>query len=135
MGFLYSFVSLDQAQLARRRQLLDNYGQFAQISGLIVPLFAFQISVAVRFIHRKVLNSKQDQRRKEHQSPRVSSFPKITANPSNSFWARFRWALDEEVFPGWGARREWLVGALWTMWLLLLVVKDTGDGALISSWR
>lgn len=135
MGYLYRFVSLDQAQLARRRQLLDNYGQFAQISGLIVPLFAFQISVAVRFILRKVMNSKQDQRSKDHQSPRVSSFPKFTANSSNSFWARCRWALDEEVFPGWGTRREWLVGALWAMWLLLLVVKDTGDGALISSWR
>ena len=135
MGFLYSFVSLDQAQLARRRQLLDNYGQFAQISGLAVPLLAFPISAAVRFVLGKVLNSKQDQRSKEHQSPRESSFPKVTAKPSNSFGARFRWALNEEVFPGWGTRREWLVGALWTMWLLLLVVKDTGDGALISRWR
>lgn len=129
MGFLYGFVSLDQAQLARRRQLLDNYGQFAQISGLIIPLLAFQISFAVRFVLKKIQNSKHGQRMKEHQSPRVSAFPKSIAKPSDFYWARFRWALDEPMFVGWGTRREWLFGALWTMWLLLLVVKDTGDGA------
>lgn len=132
MGLLYGFVSLDQAQLARRRRLLDNYGQFAQLSGLIVPLLGFQLSFATRFVLRKLWNSNSGQKRKERQSPRVSSFPKSVAKPSNSSWARFRWTLDEQVFPEWGTRREWLVGALWTMWLLLLVVKNTGDGALIS---
>lgn len=135
MALLYRFVSLDQAQLARRRQLLDSYGQFAQISGLMIPLFAFQIFFAVRLILRKIRSSKHGQRKKERESPRVSSFPKSIAKPSSSSWARFRWALDEQMFPGWGTKREWLVGALWTIWLLLLVVKDTGDGALISSWR
>ncbi|MCJ1465419.1 Ferric reductase like transmembrane component [Pseudocyphellaria aurata] len=130
MGLLYSFVSLDQAQLARRRRLLDNYGQFAQISGLIIPLLGFQLFFAVRFVFRKVWKSNHGQKRKERQSPRVSSFPKSVTEPSNSAWARFRWALDEQVYPEWGTRQEWLVGALWTMWLLLLVVKDTGDDYL-----
>ena len=131
MGLGYHFVSLNQAQTERRRQLLDNYGQFAQISALVIPLLAFQASFAVRFLVRKLRSSGKV---KEHQSPRVSDFPKPVAVSSSSYWSRLRWTLDEQIVQGWGTRLEWVIGAVWTTWLLLLVVKDTGDGASISKF-
>lgn len=130
MGILYHFVRLDPAQEAHRRQLLDNYGQFAQTSALI-PLLSFQFIFAIRFLLRK-WNGYGRKPIKVHQSPQLSVFPKPIQLTNSSFAIRLRWALDEEVSRGWATRVEWLVGAVWTIWLLLLTVKDTGDGACIS---
>lgn len=127
MGILYRFVRLDPAQETHRRQLLDNYGQFAQISALI-PLLSFQFIFATRFLVRKW----NGYGHKPHQSPRPSVFPKPNQLTKSSFPARLRWALDEEVSRGWGTRLEWLIGAVWTIWLLLLTMKDTGHGGCIS---
>lgn len=131
MGFLYHFVRLDTTQQAHRRQLLDSYGQFAQISAL-VPLLSFQLIFVIRFLHRKW---KEYGRKplKVHQSPRLSVFPKHKHRlTTSSFAARIRWALGEEVARNWGTRLEWLIGAGWTVWLILLTMKDTGDGACVS---
>ena len=130
MGFLYHFVRLDPAQEAHRRQLLDNHGQFAQISALI-PLLYFQLIFATRFLLRK-WNGYGRKPVKVHQSPRLSVSPKLNQLTNSSFAARLRWALDEEISRDWGTRLEWLIGAVWTVWLLFLTVKDTGDGACIS---
>ena len=126
MGLFWRFVTLDTAQSARRRELLDIYGQVAQFSALI-PLLAFPTILALRLILKKV-EGFVGPAEKEHQSPQVLRFPKTFKNPSSNWWGRVQWALDEEVLDGWGARREWLVGGLWTLWLLVLAVKDTGDG-------
>lgn len=126
MGFSYHFVRLDPAQQAHRRQLLDNYGQFAQISALI-PLLSFQFIFATRFLLRK-WNGYGRKPVKVHQSPRLPVFPKPHLHTNSSFAARLRWALDEEISRDWGTRLEWLIGAVWTVWLLFLTVKDTGDG-------
>lgn len=130
MGFLYHFVRLDTAQQAHRRQLLDSYGQFAQISALI-PLLSFQLIFVTRFLRRKW----EEYGRKPikvHQSPRLSIFPKHNRLTTSSIAARVRWALGEEVAWNWGTRLEWLIGAGWTVWLILLTLKDTGDGACVS---
>lgn len=113
--------------------MLDNYGQFAQISALI-PLFSFHLIFATRFLIRK-WNGYDYGRKpiKVRQSPRLSVFQKPNQLTASSFTVRLRWALDEEVARDWGTRLEWLIGALWTVWLLLLTVKDTGDGACIST--
>lgn len=144
MGFLYHFVRLDTTQQAHRRQLLDSYGQFAQISALI-PLLSFQLILFTRFLHRKWKKEYGGRNpliiRKVHQSPRLSVvFPRhkrreltTTTTTTSSFTAgRIRWALGEEVARNWGKRLEWLIGAGWTLWLILLTVKDTGDGEFAS---
>lgn len=129
MGLLWHFVSLDDAQSARRRQILDRYGQIAQLSALI-PLLAFPIISAIRLAFRRA-KAFVGTVEKEHQSPQVSRFPKHLKNPSNAWWSRLQWALDEQVVEGWGTRREWLIAGLWTVWLLVLAMKDTGDGMSI----
>lgn len=130
MGFSYRFVRLDTAQEAHRRQLLDSYGQFAQISALI-PLLSFQLIFVTRFLGRK-WNGYGGKPVKVHQSPRLSVFPDHNRLTTSSLAARIRWALGEEVARDWGTRLEWLIGAGWTVWLLLLTLKDTGDGACVS---
>lgn len=161
MAFPYHFPSNTPAQSSRRRQLLDAYGQFAQLSAIILPLFLFLLSFIVRFLYQKLQQRRgngyaalrplpsQHSRKKLRQSPRVATFSgREGANATKEerererkgknlsasiarLWTLFVWVLDEPVAPGWGTRREWSVAASWTAWLLVLVVKDTGDGAFL----
>lgn len=164
MAFPYHFPSNSPAQSSRRRQLLDAYGQFAQLSAIILPLFLFLLFSIVRFLPKNLRLLRQGNgyaalrpsrshhsRKKLRQSPRVATFldqeaaedAAIEAKAKKSkekrasasithWWARFRWALDEPVAPGWGTLREWSLATLWTAWLLVLTVKNTGDGAFAN---
>ena len=129
MKLPYRFITLTSAETAHRRHLLDYYGLVAQISSFLILLFVFSISFTFHFIQKRIGDGK---RRKERQSPRVSTFHQSGKVAAPSFgtlaWRRFRWALDEEVFLGWGTKQEWRVGGLWTAWLFVLAVRDTGDG-------
>lgn len=130
MGLYYSFISLDDQQLKRRRELLDRYGQIAQLSAL-VPLLVIYISFFSRYIISKYLSRLFHTAQKAHQSPRVPTFPQSTAGSLKASWRRFNWALDDEVlkgWDGWGTKRQWVIAGLWALWLLLLVVSDTGNG-------
>ena len=129
MGFPYHFVSLSDEQNSRRRQLLDGYGQFAQLSVLLLPLI-YQLCLGMRLLISRVWPFNPSQAVKEHQSPVISRFKQpATGYPTNVF-ARIRWFLDEEVLEGWETRQEWLITGLWAVWLLVLVFRDTGDDYL-----
>lgn len=131
MGFFYSFVSPNAQQLERRRQLLDRYGQIAQLSAL-VPLLLIYISFFLRSFLNKSSISFFGSGRKAHQSPRVSTFRASTVGSWKVKWRHLNWALDDEMLQGWGGwgtRREWVIAGAWALWLLVLVVKDTADGA------
>ena len=127
MGWPYHFVSLDDEQQARRRQLLDSYGQFAQLSILLLPLL-YQLGLGVRLLVRRLRWRSVYQPVKEHQSPVASGFEQATIGGKGNLWARIRWVLDAQVAKGWGTKKEWLAVVVWGSWLLLLVLKDTGDG-------
>ena len=166
MAFGYHFPANTPAQSSRRRQLLDAYGQFAQLSAIVLPSFLFLFFSLVRFLSKNIWLRRGDgyaalqssrshhPRKKLRQSPRVATFAdhevahnaaaELRGNRSKdkslsasvrNWWARFRWALDEPVAPGWGTWREWSVAALWTAWLLMLVVKNTGDGEFANIRR
>ena len=129
MGFPYHFVDLNNEQNLRRRQLLDGYGQFAQLSILLLPLI-YQLCLGLRLLISRISPFKHAQAVKEHQSPVVSGFKQPARGNFTKILARIRWFLDEEVLVGWNTRQEWLIAALWTMWLLVLVFRDTGDDYL-----
>lgn len=127
MGYPYHFVSLDDEQNARRRHMLDSHGQLAQLSILLVPLF-YQLCYGIRLLVTRRKHSGY-QPVKEHQSPVVSRFANPALKPSsNNVWARLRWAMDEEFVEGWGTRQQWFFAGIWALWLLVLAIKDTGDG-------
>ncbi|KAL9610686.1 MAG: hypothetical protein Q9167_004634 [Letrouitia subvulpina] len=130
--FTYHFVSLDQEQLLRRRELLDGYGQFAQLSAL-VPLFTIILLRFFIFLEEKYSFSDLRKSRKEHASPVVTRFAETAAAArkqgwSEVVWGRVQWWLDDEVVSGWGTWREWVVGGSWAVWLMVLAMRDTGDG-------
>lgn len=127
MHYPYHFVALNDDQTARRRHLLDGYAQFAQLSILLVPLI-FYLSRGIQLLLSKLSRQHGLQGAKEHGSPVVAKFNRPAASSSRNVLARLRWALEDEVVEGWGTRQEWLVAGMWAMWLLLLAVKDTGDG-------
>ena len=129
MGFPYHFVDLNNEQNLRRRQLLDGYGQFAQLSILLLPL-VYQLCFGLRLLISRTWPFKPPQAVKEHQSPVVSGFRQPPRGNSTNLLTRIRWFLDEEVFVGWNTRQEWLAAILWTVWLLVLVFRDTGDDYL-----
>ncbi|KAL8938052.1 MAG: hypothetical protein Q9216_004104 [Gyalolechia sp. 2 TL-2023] len=72
-------------------------------------------------------------KRKDHASPLVSSFGESSLAPEKNpdlRLGRVRWLLDAEILPGWGTWRVLLMATLWTIWLLFLAIKDTGDDYL-----
>ncbi|KAL9001059.1 MAG: hypothetical protein Q9188_005550 [Gyalolechia gomerana] len=132
MRFLYSFTSPDEAQLQQRRHSLDIYGQFAQVS-ILFPLICYHLPSLFRFLQNKFRLFLSPRKTKEHASPFVSSFDESSLAPqqiSKSSWPRVRWLLDEEILPGWGTWRVLLIATLWTIWLFLLAIRDTGDDYL-----
>ena len=126
MGYPYHFVSLSPEQDTRRRQLLNSYGQFAQLSILLVPLI-YQLGLGLRLLISRLWRSSRYGVAKGHQSPLVAG-SKQRKGESFGGWTRLRWALDEELVEGWGTRGQWLAAGLWAGWLVVLAVKDTGDG-------
>ena len=127
MGYAYHFVALDEEQNTRRRHLLDSYGRFANLSILLIPLI-YQLSYAVWVLLGRAVRNTPHQPAKEHQSPVVASFQKFPTPLSSKLWARLRWVLNDEIIEGWGTVQEWLIVGSWATWLLMLAIRDTGDG-------
>ncbi|PBP19733.1 hypothetical protein BUE80_DR009470 [Diplocarpon rosae] len=126
MAWPYHLVTLTEDQLHNRRLLLDRYGVCAQLSA-IVPIFIYQfyrlavwISLARRRSTYSALPSSPD--RKQVRASKEGGWV--------SQWRRAKWWLEGEVAESWGLRGHWVVGGIWTTWLLLLCVKDTGDDYL-----
>ncbi|KAL8867260.1 MAG: hypothetical protein Q9174_005777 [Haloplaca sp. 1 TL-2023] len=136
MQFPYAFTNPNEAQLQKRRHLLDTYGQIAQIS-VLLPLFASYVPFLVRYAQNKYLSAKDPRQGKEHASPIQSGFDtqaKSVEKTGDDRWVRIwkslRWDLDQEVFPGWGTWRILLTTLLWIAWLFVLAISNTGDDYL-----
>ena len=129
MAWPYHFVDTTSEQNSRRRFLLDNYGQFAQLSVLLLPLL-YQLLLGIRLLSSRLSQRRSYQPVKDHQSPVPSQLRVSQRHAPSWTWRKFKWWLDSEVATDWGTRKEWLFAAFWTAWLCLLVVRDTGDDYL-----
>ena len=126
--FGYSFVDLTKEQVHARRVVLDQYALIAQVSSIVV-LLAFQLYFLASWLNRKV---------RGHDEYEVTSSPILKAEIEDNRGslvhqikqktASARWWLGNEVAPGWGTRSEYVGGAVWMLWLLVLCIKDTGEG-------
>ncbi|KAA6407816.1 MAG: hypothetical protein FRX48_08167 [Lasallia pustulata] len=125
MGWPYHFVDLNDEQKDRRRQLLDHYARLAQLSNLI-PLVIAQIS----FASKRLWGPDIRRVRKERGSPLPANFHPRSNNSLSTIWRKLAWWLGGPIASGWGSRREWIIAGLWTAWLLILVVRDTGEDYL-----
>lgn len=131
MGFPYHFVDLDEKQQLQRRHLLDSYGQFAQLS-ILLAFLVYQIIYGLRLLAGRWKSQHPYQPVKEHRSPMVSTFIASAKIPSSNIQARLRWALDDELAEGWGTKKVWLVAVIWSVWLFVISLRDTGDGTWIE---
>ncbi|KAH6847313.1 ferric reductase NAD binding domain-containing protein [Chaetomium sp. MPI-CAGE-AT-0009] len=128
--FNYHFIDLSTAEKQVRRQTLDKYALYAQLS-VLVP-------VAVLLIIR-LWKQTPKAGASEGDYAAVPSSPvlKERRNSNAGTWSsrsrRLQWWLGEDVvLAGWvlGQRDQWVVGLVWTAWLLLLSVLETGEDYL-----
>ncbi|KAK3290674.1 ferric reductase NAD binding domain-containing protein [Chaetomium fimeti] len=128
--FNYHFIDLSTGEKQVRRQTLDKYALYAQLSVLL--------PVAVLLIIRLWKQTSKAGASKGHYDA-VPSSPvlKERRNSNVGTWSsrsrRLQWWLGEDVVvAGWvlGQRDQWVVGLVWTAWLLLLCVLETGEDYL-----
>ncbi|KAI0814235.1 ferric reductase like transmembrane component [Xylaria sp. FL0064] len=132
MAWPYQFVDLDKAQLQARRHTLDRYGLIAQLSTL-VPIVVFLLYRVVAWGVAKATGSGRGTYAAVPDSPTLKR-QRLTAVGSWRTAARkvAWWFGDDVVFLGWnwGPRDQIIAGAVWTMWLLVLCVVNTGNDYL-----
>ncbi len=134
MAWPYQFVDLDTAQLQARRHTLDRYGLIAQLSTL-VPVALFLLYRLVAWGIARVTGSGRGKYAAVPDSPalkqqRLSVVGSLSAGARKVAW----WFGDDVVFLGWnwGPRDQIIGGAVWTIWLLVLCVVDTGNGEILA---
>ncbi|KAI6316270.1 hypothetical protein MCOR14_000371 [Pyricularia oryzae] len=135
MGWPWRFVDLDEEARALRRETLDRYAAYSQLSVLIPVLGFVGFQLARRAYHHISAKSPGG-------DAAYSSLPEAPGSPSQKSRRRspagvlgirleaLKWWLGDEVFilgKYRGEREVWVFGGLWTAWLLLLCVLGT-DG-------
>ncbi|KHO01004.1 Ferric reductase, NAD binding protein [Metarhizium album ARSEF 1941] len=136
MAWPYGFPSLTDEEKLLRRQTLDLYACIAHYSAL-APALVFLAYRLLKRVASQVQSASGSS--SEGQGPRYSAVPNSPTikaqlqSPAGRFASQCRkaaWWLGHDVcFAGsrWGQRDEWLVGAVWTAWLLVLSVRGTGN--------
>lgn len=147
MAFPYHFPSNTPAQTSRRRQLLDAYGQFAQLSAIIIPLFLFLLYHSLRFLSQNLRlrrgngyaalqpSGSHHPRKKLRQSPRVATFSDQEAAENAAAEEKRRKLKGKGLSASiaqWWARFRWAlgepVGAGWGTW------REWTIGAAWTAW-
>ncbi|KAG8409755.1 hypothetical protein J3458_018836 [Metarhizium acridum] len=132
MAWPYGFPSLTHEEKLLRRQTLDLYACIAHYSALAPALIYLLYRLLKRVAYQVEPGSLSEQARYNL----VPSSPTVKAQlqrPSGRFASQWRkvawWFSDDVYFLGlcWGQRDEWVLGAIWTAWLLVLSIKGTGN--------
>ncbi|OAA49633.1 Ferric reductase, NAD binding protein [Metarhizium rileyi] len=132
MAWLYGFPALTHEEKLLRRQTLDLYACIAHYSALAPAL----IFLVYRLLSRLAFQVKASPSSEQARYAVVPNSPTVKAqrqHPSErlaSQWRKTSWWLGADVYfahSHWGQRDEWVLGAIWTCWLLVLSIKDTGN--------
>ncbi|KAI3401115.1 hypothetical protein diail_261 [Diaporthe ilicicola] len=131
MGWPWSFVSLDKAEIALRRQTLNKYAGIAQLSAFI-PVLLFLV---YRLVSRAI--TAFEAKKGAYDAIPESPLRKVRRQGPLGVWeSRYRqlqwWLGDDVVFLGqtWGQKDEWVFGLAWGVWMTILSVSGTGDDYL-----
>ncbi|RHZ48256.1 hypothetical protein CDV55_101292 [Aspergillus turcosus] len=124
MGWPYHIVKLSPEEKSQRRELLDRYGLYSQLSVLIPISFFWLYRLGEWIYHRST--------RRDGYSAVTRAAESRTSSSGNFVrrWRSILWWLEDEVAPGWGAREHWIFGAAWALWLLTLCIHQTGTDYL-----
>ena len=121
----YHFIDLGDEQKLQRRELMDRYGLYAQLSALI-PILGYQIYRLGVWIYTERLDSKVSFSEDPSSVPLKRQGDKTSGVIQR--WRSVLWWLEDEVAPGWGSIIHWIAAGCWTSWLLFLCIHKTGDG-------
>lgn len=132
MPWPYHLIDLTDPQKTLRRQTLDRYGVYAQLSPLILVL----PFLLYRFTRWSIKRFSGEARGKYDVLP---GSPQRKAGRGGvgkvggvgrrvSWWLDGKFGGDVGGKWGLGERKFWLLGGLWGVWLGGLCVRDTGDG-------
>lgn len=126
MGWPYHIVKLSPEEKSQRRELLDQYGLYSQLS-VLIPISFFWLYRLGQWIYHRTTQ-------RDGYSAVTRAAESRTSSSGNFVrrWRSILWWLGDEVAPGWGAREHWIFGAAWALWLLALCIHQTGTGKLYS---
>ncbi|KAK0649436.1 ferric reductase like transmembrane component-domain-containing protein [Cercophora newfieldiana] len=127
MGWPYHFVDLNSAEKALRREALDKYAFYAQLSA-VLPLGV----VLLYRVAAWAAKPRQDSYSTIPNSPVLKS-QRLASSGLSSRIRRVKWWLGEDFSSTnsiLGQRDEWVIGFIWMAWLLLLSVVGTGQDYL-----
>lgn len=136
MGWPYQFLDLTSDEKAQRRELLDQYAFFAQVSVLVPLLACATARLCVWLVARTgFLDVEYSALSQLPESGGASGQPKLGRNRRRTIsqrWRQAQWWLDEELASGWGLRGRWIVAIVWTLWLLGLCALETENGKQLA---
>ncbi|KAK3346764.1 ferric reductase NAD binding domain-containing protein [Lasiosphaeria hispida] len=124
MGWPYHFVVLSEAEKLVRREALDRYAIYAQLSALL--------PIAVALLYRIATSGRQDSYSAIPSSPTLKSQRSSSAGGWALRTQKLQWWLGEDFVPGGklGQRDQWIIGVFWAFWMVSLSVLGTGDDYL-----
>jgi hypothetical protein len=125
MAWPYHLIELGDEQRLQRRELLDRYGLYAQLSALI-PILGYQLYRLGAWVYTERLKSKITC----SEVPASLSLKRQSHKTSGvvQTWRSMLWWLEDEVAPGWGLIGNWIAAGCWVSWLFFLCIHKTGDG-------
>lgn len=135
MSWPYHFLTLSKEDVLVRRHTIDHYARIALFSALAPAIIAILVRLVLRAA-RPLLRLGRDGGGRGRYS-HIPGSPTVKAQRSSGLgalaarWRALMWWLGDDVVLGgviWGQRDEWVLGLLWTSWLLVLCVLGTGEG-------
>lgn len=138
MAWPYGVAALTEEERQLRRETLDLYACIAHYSAF-APALIFLLYRISRYIPRVTgrvsAPGQQGRYAPVPGSPAVKAAQRRQgiATKLTTQWRSLMWRLGDDVyFAGshWGQWDEWLLGALWTAWLLVLSIKGTRNGKM-----
>ncbi|UKZ76354.1 hypothetical protein TrVFT333_004056 [Trichoderma virens FT-333] len=137
MSWPYHFLTLSKEDVLVRRHTIDHYAHIAHLSALAPAVIAILVRLVLRAA-RLLLRLGRDGGDRGRYS-HIPGSPSVKAQRSSAIgalaarWRAVVWWLGDDVVLGgvsWGQRDEWVLGLVWTGWLLLLCVLETGEDYL-----
>ncbi|GAB7353104.1 hypothetical protein MBLNU459_g3646t1 [Dothideomycetes sp. NU459] len=132
---MWHFADLDDAQKHQRRHLLDVYGAIAQFSAL-APLLVLQAYLLSCYVRNRWIRASNDDELDIPSSPYLKKQRQNTFNAViervRVTWRRTAWWTGDRVeFLGFVlVKGEVVTATIWTAWLLVLSISQTGDDYL-----
>ncbi|KAK3400555.1 ferric reductase like transmembrane component-domain-containing protein [Sordaria brevicollis] len=120
MSWPYQFLDLSQAEKHARRQSLDKYALYAQLSALI--------PIGLIWLYQ-TLNKSSSRKKRDYTAIPSSDPDSFNNRRQSNTWSKLRWWLGEDVVAFGevlGQRGQWVFGLLWSLWLLVLCIAGTG---------